>query len=161
MEGDDPSVVGALRFLGALEKKKEQPIAGRGLMYVEMTINGKSTRALIDTGATDNFVADSVATRFKLRVQVEKGKIKAVNSEALNTVGVAHAVSCEMGPWKGELTFTVTPLDDFDVVIGMDFLKKARAVPVPAANCLLLMGDKPYVVPTTFSPSKILEPLES
>ncbi|KAF2317305.1 hypothetical protein GH714_019960 [Hevea brasiliensis] len=57
-----------------------------------------------------------------------------------------------MGPWNGKIDFTISPLDDFEVLIGMEFLKKARAVPVLVANCLLLMGNKPCVVPTTFSP---------
>ncbi|KAF2294356.1 hypothetical protein GH714_009610 [Hevea brasiliensis] len=84
--------------------------------------------ALVDTGATDNFVADTLVTRFKITVQADAGKIKAVNSQALNTVGVARGVSYQMGPWNGKIDFTVTPLDDFDVVIGMEFLKRARAI---------------------------------
>lgn len=79
----------------------------------------------MDTGATNNFIADSMASRFRLNIQAYKGKIKAVNSKALNMVGVAQEVACEMGPWKGEVNFTITPLDDFDVVIEMEFLKKA------------------------------------
>uniref|UniRef100_A0A2C9WJ95 Aspartic peptidase DDI1-type domain-containing protein n=1 Tax=Manihot esculenta TaxID=3983 RepID=A0A2C9WJ95_MANES len=59
-------------------------------MYVELTINGKSVRALVDTGATYNFIADSMASRFELKIQADKEKIKAVNSQALNMVGVAQ-----------------------------------------------------------------------
>ncbi|KAF2320036.1 hypothetical protein GH714_022341 [Hevea brasiliensis] len=124
----DASAMGALRILGALEKQKPTATTERGLMYVDLLINGKNARALVDTGATDNFVADTLVTRFKLTVQADAGKIKAVNSQALNTVGVARGVSCQMGPWNGKIDFTVTPLDDFDVVIGMEFLKRARAI---------------------------------
>ncbi|KAF2299531.1 hypothetical protein GH714_032378 [Hevea brasiliensis] len=91
-------VMGALRILGALEKHKPTATTERGLMYVDLLINGKNARALVDTGATDNFVADTLVTRFKLIVQADAGKIKAVNSQALNTVGVARGVSCQMGP---------------------------------------------------------------
>ncbi|XP_043813663.1 uncharacterized protein LOC110612552 [Manihot esculenta] len=152
-EGDnDQSMVGALRFLGAMEKQRASKSSERGLMYVDLTINGKLARALVDTGATNNFIADSFVSRFELKIKEDKGKIKAVNSKAQNTVGVAQSVAYEIGPWKGEVNFTVTPLDDFDVVIGMEFLKTARAVPIPSADCLILMGDRPCVVPTTFSP---------
>ncbi|KAF2282496.1 hypothetical protein GH714_044019 [Hevea brasiliensis] len=159
----DASAMGALRILGALEKQKPTATTERGLMYVDLLINGKNARALVDTGATDNFVADTLVTRFKLTVQADAGKIKAVNSQALNTVGVARGVSCQMGPWNGKIDFTVTPLDDFDVVIGMEFLKRARAIPVPATDCILLMGDKPCTIPTSFSPiseKKLLSALQ-
>ncbi|KAF2299522.1 hypothetical protein GH714_032352 [Hevea brasiliensis] len=158
----DASVMGALRILGALEKQKPTATTERGLMYVDLLINGKNARALVDTGATDNFVADTLVTRFKLIVQADAGKIKAVNSQALNTVGVARGVSCQMGPWKGEIDFTVTLLD-FDVVIRMEFLKRARAIPVPAADCILLMRDEPCTIPTSFSPiseKKLLSTLQ-
>ncbi|KAF2325465.1 hypothetical protein GH714_028959 [Hevea brasiliensis] len=88
----------------------------------------------------------------ELNMQEDTGKIKAVNSKATNIVGVTRRVSCQMGSWNGEIDFTVIPLDDFDVVIEMEFLKKARAIPIPIADCLLLMGDKPCIVPTSFSP---------
>ncbi|KAF2295968.1 hypothetical protein GH714_035445 [Hevea brasiliensis] len=97
---------------------------------------GTKTRALVDTGATDNFIADRAALQFQLNMQEDTGKIKAVNSKATNIVGVARRVSCQMGPWNGEIDFTVIPLDDFDVVIGMEFLKKARAIPIPTVDCL-------------------------
>lgn len=57
-----------------------------------------------------------------------------------------------MGPWKGDLNFTITPLNDFDVIIGIEVLKKARVVPIPSVDCLMLIGDRPCVVPTTFNP---------
>ncbi|KAF2282493.1 hypothetical protein GH714_044032 [Hevea brasiliensis] len=145
-----PSMVGAIRFLGALKKQKHKPSTEKGLIYVDLWINGKAARALVDTGATDNFIADRAALQFQLNMQEDTGKIKAVNSKATNIVGVARRVSCQMGPWNGEIDFTVIPLDDFDVVIGMEFLKKARAIPIPIADCLLLMGDKPCIVPTNF-----------
>uniref|UniRef100_A0A2C9WGY9 Retrotransposon gag domain-containing protein n=1 Tax=Manihot esculenta TaxID=3983 RepID=A0A2C9WGY9_MANES len=148
---NDQSMVGALRFLGVMEKQRASKSSERGLMYVELNINGKLARALVDTGATNNFIADSLVSRFKLKIKADKGKIKVVNSKAQNTVGVAQSVACEMGSWKGEVNFTVMPLDDFDVVIGMEFLKTARAVPILSVDCLLLMGDRPCVVPTTFN----------
>ncbi|KAG8632663.1 hypothetical protein MANES_18G042825v8 [Manihot esculenta] len=140
---NDQSMVGALRFLVAMEKQRANKSSERGLIYVDLTINGKLARALVDTGATDNFIADSLVSHFKLKIKADKGKIKAVNSKAQNTVGVAQSVVCAMGPWRGEVNFTVTPLDDFDVMIRMEFLKTARAVPIPSEDCLLLMGDSP------------------
>ncbi|KAF2303476.1 hypothetical protein GH714_018708 [Hevea brasiliensis] len=155
MEENDPLMGSALRFLRALEKQKPKENAKRGLMYVDLCINGKATRALIDTGATNNFVVDKMASRFKLNIQEDVGKIKAVNSKALNTVGIARRASCQMGPWKVEINFTVSPLDDFDVVISMEFLKQARAIPILATDYLILMGNKLCVVPITLGTNRV------
>ncbi|KAF2323505.1 hypothetical protein GH714_035831 [Hevea brasiliensis] len=124
-----PLMIGAICFLGALEKQKHKPSTEKGLIYIDLWINGKAARALVDTGATNNFIADMAPLQFHLNMQEDTGKIKVVNSKATNIVGVAHRVLCQMGSWNGEIDFTVIPLDDFDVVIGMEFLKKARAIP--------------------------------
>ncbi|KAF2294337.1 hypothetical protein GH714_009417 [Hevea brasiliensis] len=139
-DDNTPLMVGAILFLGALEKQKWKPSIEKGLIYVDLWINGKAARALVDTGATDNFIANTTALQFQLNMQEDTGKIKAVNYKAANIVGVAHRISCQMGSWNGEIDFTVIPLNDFDVVIGMEFLKKAQAIPIPIVNCLLLMG---------------------
>ncbi|XP_021595193.1 probable carotenoid cleavage dioxygenase 4, chloroplastic [Manihot esculenta] len=67
--------------------------------------------------ATYNFMADTLAIRLKLMVQKTIGKVKTVNSKALDIGGMAVGVSCQLGIWKGIMDFTVTPLDDFKVVI--------------------------------------------
>ncbi|KAF2291414.1 hypothetical protein GH714_023792 [Hevea brasiliensis] len=63
-----PSMVSAIRFLGALKKQKHKPSTEKGLIYVDLWINGKATRALVDTGATDNFIADMTALQFQLNM---------------------------------------------------------------------------------------------
>ena len=48
--------------------------------------------------------------------------MKAVNSEALPIVGVSRRVPFKLGAWTEELDLVVVRLDDFDVVLGMEFL---------------------------------------
>ncbi|XP_060667478.1 uncharacterized mitochondrial protein AtMg00860-like [Ziziphus jujuba] len=38
-------------------------------------------------------------------------------------------------------------MDDFDVILGMDFLVKKKAIPTPTANSLLMMGEQMGVIP--------------
>ena len=33
--------------------------------------------------------------------------------------------------WEGRIDFTVAPMDDFKMVLGMDFLQKVKVVPLP------------------------------
>lgn len=58
-EDEGPSIgahMGALRLLNALKSKPiVAKIPSRELMYVDVKINDKATRTMVDTGATHNF----------------------------------------------------------------------------------------------------------
>ena len=47
-------------------------------------------------------------------------------------------------------------MDDFDVILGMDFLTEKGAIPIPATGSLLIMGETPAVVP-----AKVEQPPET
>ena len=72
-EGDDTHM-GSIQLLNALKAKqaKKQP-QSKGLMYVEAKVNGMSTKAMIDTGATHKFVSEEEARRLKLQTSKEAG----------------------------------------------------------------------------------------
>ena len=59
-EKEDDAHVGLLQLLNALKAKSvpKTPLS-KGLMYVEALVNGKATKALVDTGVTHNFVSSS------------------------------------------------------------------------------------------------------
>ncbi|RVW46130.1 hypothetical protein CK203_076183 [Vitis vinifera] len=88
-EGD--AKVGSLQFLNAL-KAKPMPKTpqSKGLMYVEALVNRKTTKAFVDTGATHNFVSKREAKRLELQASKEGGWLKAVNSAAKPSHGVAR-----------------------------------------------------------------------
>ncbi|XP_012081555.2 uncharacterized protein LOC105641579 [Jatropha curcas] len=132
-------------------------------MYIDFTLNGKSAKAMVDTGATNNFLNFPMVSKFKLQVKKDSRKLKAVNSEAVKTVGVAADVPCRVGSWEGNINFTVALMDDFDIVLGLDFLNVAKGMPIPTGNCLILMGEQPCVVLATISPineKKLLSALQ-
>ena len=129
-EGDDTHM-GSMQLLNTLKAKqaKKQP-QSKGLMYVEAQVNGMSAKAMIDTGATHNFVSEEEARRLKLQTSKEAGWLKAFNSVATPSQRVARGVTKKIGPWEGKIDFTVAPMDDFKIVIRMDFLRQVRAVPI-------------------------------
>lgn len=45
-------------------------------------------------------------------------------------------------------------MDDFDVVLGIKFIRKHRAITTPWVNALLMMGEKPCVIQGRSSSSK-------
>nr|GFB35009.1 hypothetical protein [Tanacetum cinerariifolium] len=117
--------IGSMRILNAIKAKMEVPkVTGKGLQYVEATINDVKVRALVDFGATHNFVAVDEAERLGINATKGSGTIKAVNSPAKPIHGVAKDTRAKIGEWEGTIDLSVVPMDDFKVVLGLEFLDK-------------------------------------
>ncbi|KAE8701616.1 Detected protein of unknown function [Hibiscus syriacus] len=72
--------MGSLQVLNALKAKSLTPTPSNGLMYVEAVINEKLTRAMVDTGATHNFVSKDEANRLGLKYTGSTGWLKMVTA---------------------------------------------------------------------------------
>ena len=63
-------------------------------------------------------------------------------------IGKAKDISVKLGDWYRVIGFTVVPLDDFDVVLGQNLLRVAKATPVTCADSMVFfLGEDPIVVP--------------
>ncbi|EOY08994.1 Uncharacterized protein TCM_024329 [Theobroma cacao] len=51
-----------------------------------------------------------------------------------------------------KINLTVATTDDFDFVLGLDFMTKAQVIPFPAASCLMFFGERSCVVLATILP---------
>ena len=87
------------------------------LSFVEVLVNGRKVRALVDTGASHNFVKLEVADAIGLKKTSCDVKVKAVNSQAKAAAGIASGVTVHIGHWTGKIDFTVMPLDDFEMIL--------------------------------------------
>lgn len=137
--------MGSLQHLGALSKLLSPASIKEGsLLYADASIEGKAACAMLDTGATQNFIDQAK----RLGLKLTKGVGTAVNSEAKPAYGMAQGVKVQIGDWQGTLDFTVVPMDDFKVVLGLAFFYKAFAIPVPSLNSLVILDDsKVRVIP--------------
>ncbi|KAL0368712.1 UNVERIFIED_CONTAM: RNA-directed DNA polymerase [Sesamum calycinum] len=61
-------------------------------MFVDVKIHGKPVRAMIDTGATHNYLASAEVERLGLVLEKGVGRVKAINSAAQPIAGVAKSV---------------------------------------------------------------------
>lgn len=127
-EGEEPGRVNPLRMVNALQTK--EAVKSSSLLYVQVEINGHEVMAMVDTGATNNFVADRSVESLGLALRASTSRVKAVNSEAQVIKGSTEA-ELRMEPWTGKVTLLAVPLDDFDLILGMDFLRKAKASVMP------------------------------
>ena len=136
----DKAHMGSMQLLNPLNVKqaKEQP-QSKGLMYVEAKVNGMTNKAMIDTGVTHNFVSEEEARRLKILTSKEAGWLKAVNSVAKPSQGVARGVTMKIESWEGKVDFMVAPMNDFKIVIRMDFLRQVKVVPIPFLRSMAIL----------------------
>ncbi|CAA7399212.1 unnamed protein product [Spirodela intermedia] len=67
------------------------------LNVVQAIINSTSTKALVDSRVTHNFLSEKEAHRLGLSLVRTNNKIKAINSEAQTSVELAQHVKTQMG----------------------------------------------------------------
>ena len=66
-------------------------------MYVELLTGGQKIMALVDSGATHNFVSTKEVPRLGLKLTRGDNKLKAVNSQAQETHCMAKNMAIQMG----------------------------------------------------------------
>ena len=54
----------------------------------------------------------------------------------------------QVGEWKGKCNLLCVPLDDFNLILGIDFFLKFKAALIPHLGGLMILEEKqPYFVP--------------
>ena len=124
-ETDEDARIGALRILNSVKAKRadkgytsgaksaEKPKPNKTLKFVDVSFNGSSFKAFIDSGANQCLVAEKLATQLGLVLSKEPGWIKVVDQPSRPTCGVARSVPIRIGTWEGRMDFTVVQMSDF------------------------------------------------
>ncbi|RVW90844.1 Retrovirus-related Pol polyprotein from transposon 17.6 [Vitis vinifera] len=89
-----PPRVNPLQLLNVING--ETPIQ-KSLMHVHAVVNGVQVKALMDSGATHNFVATREATRLGLKLEKDTSRIKAVNTKPRRSKGAKVALIPHLG----------------------------------------------------------------
>ncbi|KAK3005022.1 hypothetical protein RJ639_015587 [Escallonia herrerae] len=123
--------------------KKKSDVPGKGLMYVDIKVNGKAIRAMVDTGATHNYISSTEVERLGLTLEKGCGRVKVINSAAQPVVGIARSILIKIGPYEGRTNFSVVIMDDFKLILGLEFLRDTKTTVMPCTNSLSMLGNKP------------------
>lgn len=88
-------------------------------MYIKVLLNGNDVLAMVDTGATHNFVAERMVQTRWVRIQAR-----------CQFGSPGYGLWCAHEHWCLERTIEsnlmVVPLDSFDVILGNDFFVAAK-----------------------------------
>ena len=77
-----------------------------------------------------------------LKLEENASRIKEVNSKTQKIQGIAKNVPMQVGDWKGTCNLLCVPLDDFDLIIGVDFLLKAKVALIPRLGGLVVLKER-------------------
>ncbi|CAA2959043.1 Hypothetical predicted protein [Olea europaea subsp. europaea] len=117
-------------------------------MYIDVKINEKPIRAMVDIGATHNYLACTEVERLELVLEKGSEKVKAINSAAQPIARVAKSVLIKVGAFEGRTNLSAVQMDDFKLILGLKFLRDIKTAVLPYSDSLMMMGNKPCVIPT-------------
>uniref|UniRef100_A0A803MP99 Ty3 transposon capsid-like protein domain-containing protein n=1 Tax=Chenopodium quinoa TaxID=63459 RepID=A0A803MP99_CHEQI len=113
-------------------------------------VNGRASKALVDCGASHNFITEKEAMKLGIKYTQEPGRIKTVNTSPVPILGVAHKVPICLGQWSGTIYLTVVHMDDFSLVLGLEFIDTVRPFSLEADGSIMIKRDQgSWSVPVT------------
>ena len=93
-------------------------------LFLQVQINGYTCEAMIDNGATHNFITPVCAMNFGLKLQPLSNLADNFVMGFTNTCSIVEDVKVEAGDWKGRTTFLSVDMDNFDVILGLEWVDK-------------------------------------
>ncbi|RVW13292.1 hypothetical protein CK203_103430 [Vitis vinifera] len=145
------------KALNAMIEEKEKEKEGDAHMGSLQLLNALKAKPVPKTPQSKRSMyveALDEAKRLELQASKEGGWLKAVNSTAKPSHEVARGVTMHIRSWEGKIDFIVAPMDDFKMVLGIDFLQKVKVVPLPFLRSMaILEKEKPCMVPTVIKGS--------
>ena len=98
------------------------------LEYVRMKVGDAYILTMVDSGASHNFMGEDTLRRIGLKFVPIKAQMKTVNSPSDYVIVVAEKVDVTLGEWTWKVDFTIMRIDDYEVVLGIEFMKEFDAM---------------------------------
>eukprot|EP00253_Pinus_taeda_P003556 PITA_03556 len=144
-EEDDNASVGMMQIVEAsatTEVTSRRNPERKKLEYVRMKIGGTEVVTMIDSGASHNFMSEDTVRRLSLKFVPVEAHMKTVNSPPTAILGIAEKVDTVLGEWSGKVDFTIVRIDDYEAVLGMEFMEKFEAMVVPHLRKLFIYDGR-------------------
>ena len=101
----------------------------------------------MDIGASNNFLQCDETKKLDILCNEKQGWLKAINSEPRPIFGVARGVKVCRGDRIGRVDFSIVLMDDYLVVLGMEFMDQVKAVPISFTNTMCILKGNASMVP--------------
>lgn len=126
--------IGVMQILGAavaMEVVSRRDPKRNRLEYVEMKVGTVDVLTMVDSGATHNSMSEDIVRRFGLKFVPVQEQMKTMNSPPNSIIGIAKKVDVTLGEWTVKVDFTVVLIYDYEVVLGIEFMKEFTTMIVP------------------------------
>jgi hypothetical protein len=106
---------------------------------IECKVNGEEGKFILDSGASNSCVCNSLEKKFKLETKENTIKASSATSEMTNT-NLSKKNEIQIGKWSDKLnlitfdmnhinkTLSEKGIDSIDGIVGADVLKKSNAI---------------------------------
>lgn len=101
------------------------------LLYIHAVVNRREIDVMVDTSVTLNFVSKVVVAWLKLNIGKHTSHVKTINSKAQPVADVVHGATIGLGGWEEKIDLLTVPIDNFDLILGINFLVTAKAAVMP------------------------------
>ncbi|KAF6142387.1 hypothetical protein GIB67_033814 [Kingdonia uniflora] len=92
----------SLYLLDVVTTHLAETIPKKGLIYVDLSIYGQSTLAMVDTGVTYSLISTNEVNNLRIRLVKDSSRMKAVNTVAMPIHSAAKFVPVQRGQWSGK-----------------------------------------------------------
>eukprot|EP00250_Pteridium_aquilinum_P021955 c25270_g3_i2 orf=1629-2120(+) len=146
--GADVQTLGTLQRINAIDVQQMMDVQPaiderHQLLYVTVIVNGRPVRAMVDSGATHNFITPAKARECGLKVEVDNDSVmKAVNCPAQRVGKRACNVPISVGDVTHKTEFSVVKMDNFDIALGQTWLRTAKIMISSYSEQLLMVGGE-------------------
>lgn len=94
---------------------------------------------MMDTDVTYTFVTEKTVK--SLHLTSRTCKIEVVNFEARTIMGTTN-VPIQIGPWIGMCNMMAVAMDDFELIIGKQFMQANKIFPIPHLNGIMIVDAR-------------------
>ena len=121
------------------------------LMHVTVKINGIMVMAMVDTGSTSTFISERLVQLCGLKMCSFRSYVKAASRKLKVVAGAVHGANLRISDFDFKAELLVMPLDDFEMILGIDFCRESKVVPIPHLDGLMVIkGEKQTFIPCSY-----------
>lgn len=101
---------------------------------------------MLDTGATHNYLESTKVEQLGFLLEKIIGRVKPINSTVQPIAGITKSVLMKVGPYEERANFSVMVMDDFKVILKLEFLREIKARVMPCINSLIILGKNLCII---------------